>query len=204
MTPAAVRDAAGDEHRRLVSFAQRQLAGEPRLADPRFADDGDDAAAAGVARGDERSVQVVELLGAADERRIETPLVANERVSALVEPDPADTGELDGARDDGSGALDDLAGRDSRGQAELMRRQDGPLGVVVGRSLGAEDGDEPLGAEPLERAAVPAEHVPHRCERLVEQPFEPLGIVSCRRRRREDGHEPELRDLPCRRIRCDL
>ena len=186
------------------SFAQRYLAREAGLADARFADDGDDAAAAGVARGDERSVQEVELLGAPGERRIEAPLGANECGGALVEPDPAATGELDRAREDGSGPLDDLAGRDSRGQAELTRRQDGPLGVVVGGPVGAEDGDEPLGAESLERAAVPVEHGPYGCECLVEQPFEPLGIVGCRRCRREDGHEPELRDLPCRRIRCDL
>ena len=98
-----VRDAAGDEHCRLVSFAQRHLARETRLADARVADDGDDAAAAGVARGDERSVQVVELLGAAGERRVEAPLRANECGGALVEPDPAAAGELDRAREDGSG-----------------------------------------------------------------------------------------------------
>ena len=63
-----------------LSFAQRQLAGEAGLADPRLADDGDDAAAAGVAHGGERPVQAVELLVAADERRIEAPLGANECV----------------------------------------------------------------------------------------------------------------------------
>ena len=159
-------------------FEQRQLARQTGLADPRIADDGDDAATTFLARGDERPVQMGELLLAAGERCIETPLRAHECRSALVEPDPAAAGELVGPRDDGSGPLDDLAGRDPRGQAELTRRQHRPFGVVVGGPVGAEEGDEPLGAEALERAAVPVEHVPHRCKRLVEQPLEPLGIVG--------------------------
>ena len=123
-----------------------------------------------------------ELLPSAGERCVEAALGADESSGPLVEPDPADAGELDGPGDDGSGPLDDLAGRDPCGQAELARRQHSSFGVVVGRLVGAEDGDEALGAEPLERAAVPVEHVPHRCERLVEQPMEAFGIVGCGRR----------------------
>ena len=197
-------DAAGDEHRRPRFLEQRQLAGQTGLADPRIADDGDDATTTFLASGGERRAQTGELLLAAGERCVETALRAHECRSALVEPDPADAGELVGPGDDGSGPLDDLTGRDPRGQAELARRQHRPFCVVVGRPVGAEEGDEPLGAEALERAAVPVEHVPHRCKRLVEQPSEALGIVGCGRDRREDGHEPELRDLPRRRVGRDL
>ncbi len=174
----AVGDAAGDEHRRARFLAQRQLAGEPGLADPRLADDRDHAAATLVASSRERRAEVGELLPAPGERRVEPALCTHERRCPLVESDPADTGELDGPRDDGSGTLDDLAGRDASGQAELACCQHRPFCVVVGGPVGAEEGDEPFWAEPLERAAVPVEHVSHRCKRLVEQPSEALGVLG--------------------------
>ena len=76
-------------------------------------------------------MQVVESSVRPGERRIEAPLGANERLGALVEPDPAATGELDRAREDGAGPMDDLARRDSRGQAKLPRCQHSAYRVVV-------------------------------------------------------------------------
>ncbi len=146
----------------------------------------------------------VELLVAADERRVQAALRADERARPLVEPDPAHPGELDRPGDDGSGALNDLARGNAGGQVELARRQHRPDRVVVGWSVPAEDGDEPLGPEALEYPAVPFEHVPHRCERLVEQAAVLLRIVGSGRSRREDGHEPELGDLAGRRRLGDL
>ena len=87
-----MREAACDEHRRLPALAQRELAREARLADPGLADDGDDAAAAGLARGRERGAEARQLLVAAHERRVEAPLGSDERGGSLVEPDPARRG----------------------------------------------------------------------------------------------------------------
>ena len=121
------------------------------------------------------------------------------RSGALVEPDPADAGELDRPGDNGAGSVDDLAGRDPGGQAELARRQHCLDRVVVRGSVGAEDGDHPLGPEALEHTAVPVEHVSHRGERLVEQPAVLLGVVGAARRRGENGHEPQLGGFSRRR-----
>ena len=191
----AVREAACDEHRRLPALAERELAREARLADPGLADDGDDAAAAGLTCGCERGAEACQLLVAAHERRVEASLGSDERGGSLVELDPARAGELDGAGDDGSGSLDDLAGGDPGRQAQLAGSQHSAHGVVVRRRLRAEDGDEPFRAKPLEYAAVTLEHVPHRRERLVEPLAILLRVVGGRRCRCENGHKPELSDL---------
>ncbi len=144
-------EAAGDQDGRPGALAERELAGEARLADPGFPDDGDDAAAAGLARRGEQAAEALELSVAADERRIQAPFRLDEGRGPLVEPDPADASELDGTVDDGAGAVDDLAGGDAGREAEVAGGEDGADGVVVRGGLGAEDGDESLGTEALER-----------------------------------------------------
>ena len=169
----AVGGAAGDEHRGLVAGVEGDLAGKSRLPDSGLADDGDDAARVPT----QRSGQPGELLIPADERGVEPPRLAHERLRALVERDAGRAGELDGAVDDGSRTADDLSRRDPGRQAELLRGRECPVRVLVAWGIGAEDRDQALGPEPLEHAAVAGERVPHRGERLVEQAAMALRIV---------------------------
>ena len=141
-------------------------------------------------RASASATEARELLVAADERRVETSLGATSAAFAR-RAGSADARELDGAGDDGSGARRPRRSRPRRGGRARARRQHRPDRVVVRRPVGAEDGDEPLGAEALEHAAVPVEHVPDRGERLVEPAAVLLGVVgwaACG----EDGDEPEL------------
>ncbi len=71
----AVRRAASDEHLRLVVDDRQKLACEPRLADTRLSDDRDDVAVLFVACACIRGSEAVELVPAADERRIEAARV---------------------------------------------------------------------------------------------------------------------------------
>ena len=103
----------------------------------------------------QRGRQLGELLVPADQRCVEPPRLRSRAPScARRARSRAERASSTARLTTRSRAADDLAGRDPRRQAELLGRRERPVCVVVARSLGAEDRDQPLGPESLEQAAV--------------------------------------------------
>ena len=82
----AVRPARPDSVRALLSACERNALGEPRLADPRLAEQDDATRGSAPLHLRERSVERVELGDASDDRRVQ---VARERLRSRIEPQHA-------------------------------------------------------------------------------------------------------------------
>ena len=218
----AVRRAAAREDGRLAFDRGGELRGEPRLADARGAEDGEEVRSSLAHRPLERLRELCELLLPTDHLPVRTanrPL--DDLPRPLVDHDLVGRGTLLKAR----GALDrvtrehvvvgddDLAGRDRRANgeadppvalellvqrgdvvAELAHRPDRAQRVVLVHGRHAEDCGHRAGRKLLDGAAVSLEDAQDDLERTCHRPPERLGIAG--RSMRDDLRDHDRDRLP--------